>query len=266
VFDIPQNYLENVTHLSVISLSIPPTWYQLANTDYIILAEGAYKTTIKYTDGNYNSKQELLDDLHKKLEAYSPNSYKYTVADSDLTISPKTNGLIITCTTPNALPISIEVPDNHMRIMYGMSQNNTFFNNSLVTKLPINLTPISTLYVHSSACTSFNNGGIFSSDIIASLNIIGGNVSSVNPIGLRTDTMFSLKGNMKVFSGQKNVTFTITDFDNEIIDLNGNNWDIQICLFKYEEEWISKWALYIEYELMKDHIKENNEYGIIQNY
>ena len=262
-FDLPQSYLETVTHMSVISLSIPATWYQLADSDYIILVEGSQSVKIVYSDGNYNQKSELIIDLQEKLNNNSPNGYTYTVVDYDTLSKIKLNAIKISCSNINE-NVSIKIPDNHLRIMYGLGEINNFINGSLLTS-SINLTPISTLYVHSSACTSFNNSGIQSSDIVASLNIVGGNTSSLNPLGINTSASYSLKGNMKHFSGQKSVTFSITDFDNELIDLNGNNWDIQICLFKYEEILIEKFKLYIEYELIKDHVKEN-EYGIVQNY
>ena len=138
--------------------------------------------------------------------------------------------------------------------MYGLKETNIFINNNdTIESEVINLEPINELYVHCSGVTSYNTSGLFSSDILAAQNIN----SSHNK--------YSIKANMKNFSNQRNIIFSITDFDNELIDLNGNNWEITICLFKYEESFIEKLKMVIDYEVMKDQIKEK-DYDIVQNY
>lgn len=254
-FDCPQGYLSDVTHMACIGLNIPNTWYQLDVTDSIILQEGNKEYIITYSDGNYNNKQIMMNDLGLKLTNASQimgNNYIYTV--TDVTSNINNGGMIITCNN-NTTEKAIIINDNHLKIMYGLQSLNIFINNDTLKTGIINLNPIDQLYVHCSGVTSYNTSGLFSSDIIASLNIGQINQS------------FSLKGNMKRFSGQKNIIFSITDFDNELIDLNGNNWEMTLCLFKYEESFIEKLKLLIDYEVMKDQINNNeNNYGVVQNY
>ena len=263
-FDIPQSYIDETTHMSVTYLSIPNTWYQLSNSDSITLIEGFQKIELFYKDGNYNSKEDLINDLQQKLTNGSPNSFTYTVTDGDIGSLIKKNNIKITCNNTSE-EIQILIGDNHLRLLYGLREVNNFVNGEIISET-INLAPISSLYVHCSGCVSYNNGGIDSSDIVASLNIVGGNVSDLNKLGLRTFASYELKANMKRFSRTKNMLLSITDFDNEIIDLNNNNWDIQICIFRYEEILYDKWLLYIDYELTKDHIAAKDHYGIVQSY
>jgi hypothetical protein len=253
-FDCPQSYLAEVTHISCTNLNIPNTFYQLDETDSLTLYEGLESYTVYFSNGNYKNKDDMMLDLQNKLHYASQqmgNNHTYKVENSTSLINK--DNIIITCNDKN-LKKQIHLTDIHLQIMYGLKEVNIFVgDNDFLESEIINLKPINELYVHCSGVTSFNTAGLFSSDILAAQNIN----SSHNK--------FSIKSNMKNYNNQKNIIFSITDFDNELIDLNGNNWEITICLFKYEETFIDKLKMVIDYQVMKDQINEK-EYGIVQNY
>lgn len=248
--DVPQDFLEEVTHFSVISATIPNTWTQLDDTDILGLVEGDKSATFNYPIGSYYTKQNMMSHLQQILNQISPNRFTYTVQDNSILLDDK--AIHISC-NDTTLAKNIVLNGKYLKLIYGLGDGNPF-TSSLVSK-PTNLYPISTIHIHSNISASLNSSGLQSNDIIASVN--------VDKCG--TEAQFDIISNMKPFSKQRNLEIRLTDFDNYYLDLYDNHWVVTIAFFTYREGFIDTMIKNQDYSnYLFNKISNHQESGLLQ--
>ncbi len=234
--DVPQDYLDSVTHISVTSINIPDTFTQLDETDNLVLVEDTDQVQIVYSIGSYYTKSNMMLDLQTKLNANSPNGYTYTITDNNTLLDDRSMKITV---NDNTKTKQIILSGKYLRYLYGLDETNTF-TDELISK-PINLTPISTVYIHSNCCGGYNTSGLASSDIICALD--------VKKCG--TEQVYSVLDNAKPFNPVRNIRLKLTDFDNYFLNIYDNEWRLTITLFTLEESWISKVSSFIDFLVLK---------------
>lgn len=225
VFDIPQDHLQTITHFSVVNVNLPNTFTQLDEQDMLELVEGLQSATIAYTAGTYKTKANAMLDFQNKLNQISPNQFTYTVTDNNAILDD--NALKITCSDA-IIQKQIIFKDKYLRYIYGLNKTNNFV--SSLSGYSMNLNPISSIFIHSNICSSYNTSGLNVSDIIASVD--------VKSCG--TTVQYDMYHNMKQFTGQKNAKFYLSDFDNYYLDISNNDWIMTINLYRYQELWLDR--------------------------
>jgi hypothetical protein len=230
--DVPQHYLNEITHFSITSATIPNTWTQLDHTDQLSLSENGITKSFTYTNGTYKSKINMMSHLQQILNSISPNSFQYAVTDNSLLLD---DNAIKISVNDSVMTKKITLNGKYLKAIYGLPAVSSFIQN--YSGASVNLYPISTVYIHSNICASFNSFGLNTSDIVASVN--------VHMCG--AEQQWNIKENMKPFSGNRNMNFYLTDFDNYPLDLFGNDWKFSICFFNYKEEWIGDLTQFMNY-------------------
>lgn len=252
--DIPQEYTEAITHFSVVAANIPATFTQLDSGDTITLSENSKSTTVVYTPGTFKTKANAMLDLQNKLSAMSPNQFTYQVTDSNIILDD--GAMKITC-SDNTQTKNISFNGKYLQYIYGLNQTNSFITS--LTGTFMNLNPISTIYIHSNICSTFNTSGMNTADIIAAIDI--------SQCGKAV--YFDMYHNMKPFSGQQTARFKLTDFDNFYLDLSNNDWLMTINLYSYQETWIHRLNHFLTIAAhsldQKEELKEEHDQLLFNN-
>jgi hypothetical protein len=211
----------------LLSAVIPKSYYLFtdSNNSFTVREGVSSLRVISIDKGNYNV-TDFITQLTTKLNIAAcpyynvitnPSPYTITISQGKLTFSVVGNG--------GFQPTFIFTTNVYLSMGFSVSSSNVFISNTLTSTNVINLNPYKVLYVKSSIC---------SSSFLSILDII--------PVGLYPDFSFVYYQNTtshteKELNEARNVShqFYITDHIGQIVDLNGAEVILNICLYKRED-------------------------------
>lgn len=228
--------------VGIISSTIPKTYYNcnsLNNNNVFTLVENAVDIPIVIPVGDYNT-NNLPIVLGSLLTSASANGITYGVSYPDELIEAQTHKLSFT--KSGALTTSLKFNLNQdCANLLGFSQDDYTFSGSLLTSvnsIDLNFTQ----YIIIKSNISFNEGTTNSdNDILCQIptdnSVAFSNNILYNMISLDDASKKLSNKNSKLFN------FSITDDDNELLDLNGHDWSFTIMLWEHnthDELYIQK--------------------------
>ncbi len=235
LLQIPQS--EEFNRVVVLNVSIPTTFYLIQDGfNTFIMREDGVDRTITIPVGNYSAKV-FANVLVPLLNATAPLGWVYSMTIPNSNTAAST-GKITYSVTGNSTQPSIVTSDN-VNEQLGFSSNavSTFEDNKLVSTTIVNFSGESTLYIHSNIA---NDGA---TDVLQ--EIFTTNSDSLSYIAWQclTPEMYS----KPLQTNQANVfQFSLTNEKREILNLNGVNMQITLCLFKEDDtnDLIQKYIKY----------------------
>ena len=211
-----------------------------------VSSNGTSSKTIKFNNGNYSKSalQNAVYDLFKKASSLNVNSahrYIYNIAYPLSVFS--TNGKF-TYTVANLITAPPQLIFSsasvlHRPLGFNIGSTNTFSSlGSLSSSNVINLQAKDTIFIKSGVVSSSN------------LSVLQEIYSTTTPdFSCITFTQNNIEMNSKeLMTNSNNFTFTITDEDNNVLDLNGQNIIFSICCYEQNNAM----------ELLKQDILINN--------
>lgn len=241
--DCEDSYIESVNKVAITQIFIPGSkMYQFDPADVFTLQEGSNFAKITLPYANYQEYVDMTDDLQRLLNDNSPNNLTYTVTLLKNQLSMK-----LTVTNPSSLLIKILIPEkSHLLIAYGLNETNEFIGNELNSTI-ISKTPIDEIFINSNCVLGFNTTSIASS-LIAVFDLKNNQMQQ-----------YDILTASKPFGKTKRLTFTLSDFDGDLIDLNNKHWYFELQLFHYDENFLEKMKLFIDYITFNIMEKERKE-------
>lgn len=226
--DVDDNYIKKVNKIAVTKIFIPNKVYQFDSDEYFILQEGI-NPAVNISIGNksYLSFIDLANDFQSMLTSNSPNGFTYTVS-----IIPNTNNTLKISVNDLTLPKKIIVPNVYLQLTFGITSSGVFYD-EFITDVTT-LSPIDMIFINSNGVANYNNND--SSSILGVYDLR--QVSSLQ----QTDIFTAMKN----FNNVKDLTFILTDFNKNLINLNNKPWWFEIQLFYYDEGFIEKLKNYID--------------------
>ena len=209
------------THTSLISCSIPKTFYSIQeNYNTFILVENSVETTITMPAGNYTRNSFALV-LKTKLNATSPNNWVYSITYPNIARTNDT-GLYSFSVAGNTSQPSFQVGSYlNKQLGFAVDSTQTFISNSLTSTCVSNLNPENNLIIHSNIV----------GDRDARLkSILSGGWNSFDHIVYENNNLIATSKRMNI-SKNNIYSFTLTNTQGNIIDLNGNNFTFAILIF-----------------------------------
>lgn len=224
LFDIDPSI--DFSHVCLISASIPKTFYGVPAGSYFVLTENGSTVNILPPAGNYsrNSFALVVKDL---LNNNSPNGWVYNITFSNIN-RVGDNGKYTFSVSENAgIQPSFTINDTLDKQM-GFSIGTHNFtaqgpSGILVSENVCNLNPENVLVLHSSMVNE-RNGHLKA--------IMSSGTNSYDYIIFENKTIHETA--KKMVRSKNNVyTFTLTDSNNQLIELNGNELVFTIIIFRH---------------------------------
>lgn len=235
--DIPEQ--ENFTHIVVMECIIPISYYLVnkINNTFILKEHNVPDVTIAVQAGNYNVNSFCVI-LQGLLNLYSLSGWKYSCS-YNAGLTDNFDGLIsINVTENNGFQPSIVFPKNSTVIeQFGLGDINNydqtfqFTNNLLKSTNVCNFVNEPVIIVHSNIS---DNG---STDVLQAV-YQANNYQLASIEYQATEALLHAK---KLRQPKTKVaSFSLTDVNNNPINLNGQNWTMSICIFKREifSDWV----------------------------
>lgn len=244
--NVDEEYLNKVNRIAVTKIYIPNKIFQFDYSDYLVLTEGlSDPVNVHIGNKTYATYTDMANDLGTLLSNASPNSYTYTC-----TIVPNTNNCMLISVNNITTVKQITVNNKHLEIAFGISGTIQFID-SFQTNM-LTLSPIDMIFVNSNAVLNYNTNTIGAS-ILTVFDLNDGDYQPMQQTDLLTAS--------KPFNNIKRLQFILTDFDNDVITLEGNkHWWMEIQLFYYNEDYIEKQKMFIDlktFDLLKQKELEN---------
>ena len=265
---IPQEWAEDRTYISPLTVDIPISFYCVRNGKNTFQCSedgGTSWTNIVLSNGNYNL-DNLVIQLQAKLNASMTYTYIVKTATTDDINAPETGKLYFTASNITGQQPKFrfylsndDTSDTLFEALgfnfYGETYNDgaifSFVNDQLTSPNVVQLNPENYIKIYCSAISGFDNNNIKGSQPFLVLNtrqvIPFSNMVFNNPDLLAYSRRCNKRSNT--------ITFTITDEYDNILDLNGINWSIT-CIFFERENLSDKINNYIKYIINKDAQKE----------
>jgi len=213
------------THACVLDVSIPKSFYLIDTpNNTFTLIEGKESATVTITPGNY-SIRNLMVEVATALNSASPNNFVYEVT-YPVPTAPDTGLLTFSVSANSGVQPSFQFSYNNVADVLGFARNstNTFVSSDLTSTQVIDLQRESTLYIHS------NLVGNDKDDVLQEV------FANSNPDYSRIVwqcTCQELSSRTLASRALSNVyRFTLTNEDGVAINLNGQDMQITICLYK----------------------------------
>jgi len=247
-YSIELNKANRYNHVSVLSISIPKSYYLIPDGENtFIVEEDGVQQTVTIPPGNYNI-TSFLYVLNNIFQHGTGHLNHYTATFPDTRTEAQTGKITFNHTNTQHTSNFI-FGDNHLPEVMGFERGstNTFTilqNHSELTSVNIcNFQRESTLFLHSNVADNQND------DILLEMFASGNpDLSNIN---------FENQGNLEehskliTASQNNNYTFYLTDEYGQGINLNGINMLITLCF--YEKENISRLIRgYIKYKTLLD--------------
>jgi hypothetical protein len=223
--NIPNDIINNITHVSVTNISIPKSFYQIENGfNTFSLYENNVLISITLPAGNY-SKYQLFSFLSSQMTLQSLNSVTYIIVDEQTLYD--TGKLKITNDKP-LINKKLFFLDNDIFQFLGFLANKEYtFTSEIVSENIINLNSEDVILLHSNICSSNNNDLKVGSNVLSSIYTSGQkNYSYIIK-------SFDLIYNMKSFIKNNKFNFYLTNENNSSINLNGIDFNFVLNLFTY---------------------------------
>jgi hypothetical protein len=210
---------QEYTHCGVISATIPNTYYIVQNNyNTFQLIENNVIKTITVAAGNYNITQ-FINTVKQLLNANSSAIFS-------LTYSSQTNKIIysfIGNISEGNARIKI-IGSNLYRLMgFDKESDNMFVNNTITSTNVVNFVLNPTIYIHSDIVAAYDD------NVLQEIN--SNNNNPMSNITFQNNNILEIS---KKISSSKNgiYDFYLQDNDDQIIDLNGNDFSFSLILFK----------------------------------
>lgn len=218
IVDLPTD----IDTVSLVSLAVPRSIFNVSQgLNTFVLDENGSFTTIELTPGNY-TRQNLVNALNEKLNTLG--NFTYNVSYSSPS-SFDTYRLYFKVSSHNNVPVSFVFYDSMFK-QVGFSKNsvNQFdTNGELVSLNSINLATPHRIFLKSNLTTE-NQGVLDSFTSFGSFKQMSMAVHyNHNP------DLISRSYNKTIKNG---FTFTLTDADNNVVNLNGIPFSITVCFWK----------------------------------
>ena len=221
--------------LTLIGASLPTSFYVVATGDNtFILTEKGTSVTITVPPGNYSIAAwcALIPPL---MNAASPNMWTYAMT-YNLPLTQNFNGLLYTTVVSDGVhnpSLTFAAPPNYIALQFGQNlgtilggPNTVQFTNFQLTSINVcDFVAESTLLIH---CSLVNN---YSDDVIAA--IYPGPTAPNSVITFQQTEGFEL-GLQILTTNAFMLQFSLTDEYNQLINLNGVNWNCTLLMYKSE--------------------------------
>lgn len=244
--NIPSDVISKINYVSITDISIPKSFYQIENNyNTFSLYENNVLITITLPPGNY-SKTQLLTYLNTQMTLQSLNNIIYEIVDEQTLYD--TGKIKINTNNPLVIKKLI-FSKNDIYQFLGFNYNKEYtFNTYLISENIINLNSEDVILLHSNISSSLNNDQEVGSNVL----------SSIYTSGQKNYTYiiksFDMIYNMKPFIKNNNYNFYLTNENNQIIDLNGIDFNFVLNIFTYtpNNNFYKKVNDIINYSLIKD--------------
>ena len=244
--NIPSDVISKINYVSITDISIPKSFYQIENNyNTFSLYENNVLITITLPPGNY-SKTQLLTYLNSQMTLQSLNNVIYEIVDEQTLYD--TGKIKINTDKPLVIK-KLLFSRNDIYQFLGFNYNIIYtFNTYLISENIINLNSEDVILLHSNISSSSNNDQDVGSNVLSSIYTSGQkNYSYIIK-------SFDMIYNMKPFIKNNNYNFYLTNENNQIIDLNGIDFNFVLNIFTYtpNNNFYKKVNDIINYSLIKD--------------
>lgn len=225
----------------LLSASIPISYYLIhSNHNTFQLRENSTTVDITVPIGNY-SRNAFMTVVKNLMNTNSPNGWTYNITFPNDYTQTQTGKFTYTVSGNSSQP-SIIMNSDHIYRQFGFSRNstNTFSSNSLTSTNVINFMEDNVIYIHSDICASNTDSNVLC-DIYS---------SNAQPYSFMVFNSCNFVQNSRPLStNDSNIfNFSIMNVDDEVLDLNGNEWACTILFYK--KEAMSKlFRNYLKYKL-----------------
>ena len=227
-FEIPPE--SKFDKVCVLQLCIPKSYYLIQANESFTLTEAGNSVNIVVTTGNYTRKS-FASTIQSLLTSNSPNGYTYTVTYPTLSTVPDTGKYTFTVTGNGAVqPVFTFATSNDLwdHMGFARGSTNNFVASTLTSTQVINLQKENTLFLHSDIA---NNG---SDNVLQEVfSVQSSDYSSI------VFQQYNIDGYSKDIVGNENNVFRfyLTDEDSNSIDLNGQNFNVTLLMYKKNNVW-----------------------------
>lgn len=222
-FEIPTDI--KFDQVCVLQMCIPKSYYLIQANEAFTLTENLSNVNITIPVGNYTRKSFSVT-LQQLLTTNSPNGYIYTVTYPTSSSVPDNGKYTYTVSNNSGVqPILTFATSNDLWDHMGFAKGsiNTFIANTLTSTQVINLQKENTLFLHSDIA---NNG---SDNILQEVfSVQSSDYASI------VFQQYNIDGYSKEIVGNSNnvYRFYLTDEDSNPIDLNGQNCNLTLLMYK----------------------------------
>jgi hypothetical protein len=225
-------------NVCVLQMSIPKSYYIVQSGEYFTLNENVSNVNITLPVGNYTRKcfSTVVQGL---LNTSSPHAYTYAITYPTSATAADTGLFTFTVTGNGAIQprfIFLTTNDLNTHMGFATGSTNTFVANSLVSTQVINMQAENCLYLHSDICTNGDD------DVLQ--EVFSNGTSDFAAITFQQQC---IDGYSKQITNNSNnvYRFNLTDENNIPINLNGQNFNFTLLMYKKNDI----------YEMLKQYIK-----------
>lgn len=226
-FSINVSYNTRVPYdrVALMAANIPKTYYAIPQgRNTFVLTEGVTSITVVVAVGTY-TRQGFATYLGARLTALSPSGWTYAVSLPNTSIGPETGYYTYTVTGSGGVQPTFTFGTS-MGQQMGFDPNTTyaFTGGALVSVNVTNLAAETSLYLKSNLVSDFNSQNNILQDIYTNLYAYNSYIYYQNP---------NVEFNSKPFLNPGNAwEFWLCDEDGNVLDLNGCNMVLTVCLFR----------------------------------
>jgi len=222
-FDFPRDSKYN--KVCLLQASIPKSFYMIQDGEHFTLQEGVLTAQITVSSANYTRKS-FAAVLQTSLTTNSPNGWTYVITYTNSSTLGDTGKYTYTVSgNGGAQPIFTFANDNGMYRHMGFDEtsSNTFVGDSLISTNVINLQRDTTLFIHSDIVRGDN------SNILQ--EIYAADSPDYSSVTFLQQDVEAYSKDIS-FSSSNTYNFYLTNEYSEKIDLNGQNFDFTILMYK----------------------------------
>ncbi len=242
---LPIESNEEFDSVVLLKCQIPKSYYMVRDGfNTFTLTENLTSITITIPVGNYNRRSFAIV-LEQLLNTASLNNFIYTVSYNNSSKEGDTGKYSFTC-QGFTLPPQFVFTENVFELL-GFNPNsiNTFIGGILISSNVIKLQLEDSIYIHSDICVNENGDNILEV-VYSSTNDPTFSIISYEMIDLETNSKNINKSVSNTFK------FTLTNENEQQLDLNGLNWVCDIMLYKKNAGLSSLIKGFIKYMTLKD--------------
>lgn len=222
------------SHVSLLACNIPKSYYLITtNQNTFTLSEDVKTATVSIPIGNY-TRRSLQTVLTTQLNASSPNGYTYAISSPSVSNSAETGKYTFTVSGNGGIqPIFTFSDYTGVAESMGFNINSSyqFTTDSLQSANVVKLLKEDTLFIHSNICQSENKTDVLQ-QIFVNSQVNFGSINWEN-------TNIEYYKKPLLTNGSNNFSFRLTDENDKLIDLNGQNFQMVIVVFKQENKLLN---------------------------
>lgn len=246
MYQVPISSNDKFDSVCVLQVCIPISYY-LVQSGYntFILKEGSSSVTITVPPGNYNS-SSFATVIVALLNSNSPYQYTYTMTMPNTYATTSTGKYTFTVSDDIYTP-SLIFGNNSLHEQFGFNSGstNTFNNKTIISTNVVNFINESTLFIYSDMVDATTNTTQYN----VLQEIYNNNCSPLQNITYQCVNVESYS--KKLNSNSSNIFhFNICNENNELIQLNGQNWLLTLLLYR-KNDLNDIQRQFIKYSLLK---------------